>query len=316
MAINTSTAASIVSSKLFNAPTYQELTLARDQKRKDLLQANGPTASIIFYWDPTSLQFINPFNVAVDPSVSATGSYVLQSNIYNFHSSSADMKNLFKDNANNVQITFTAQTQQNGEDYTWIVEAGLSVANEFLGGSDKQSVSTANSPNQLTNIPSPQDQVVIQNSLVSVWFGLAAQKQAGIWDQILSAIGLIANSPLFAVVPMAKLVTETVNAVSQMTNQIETQEKLTQILQGNRLDCRIAGNDASAPFALRSGFWLIANFNEIEQFIDHADKENLQKNLVLDIASQQYDVVDQGNNFTPIDVTYAVINFSLTAKTS
>lgn len=316
MAINTSTAASVVSSKFFDAPTFQELTLARSQDRKDLLQAKGPAASIIFCWDPTLLQFINPFNVAVNPSILTTGTYVLQSNIYNFHSSSTDLKNLFKDNANNVQINFTAQTQQDGEDITWIIKSALSVASDFLGGSDKQSVSTANSPNQLTNIPVPQDQVVIQTSLVSIWFGLAAQKRQGIWDKILSGIGLIANSPLFAVVPMAKLVNETVSAVTQMTSQIEAQEKPTQILQGNRLDCRIAGNEASAPFALRSGFWLIANFSEIEQFIDHGDKDNLKKNFILDIASQQYDVVDQDNNFTPIDVTYAVISLSLTAKRS
>ena len=316
MAINTSTAASVVSSKFFDAPTFQELSTARSQDRQDLLQANGPAASIIYYWDPTLLQFINPFNVVVDPSISTTKSYVLQSNIYNFHSSSTDLKNLFKDNANNVQINFTAQTQQDGEDITWIIKSALSMAGDLLGGSDKQSVSTASSPNQLTNIPVPQDQVVIQTSLVSIWFGLAAQKKEGIWDKILSAIGLIANSPLFAVVPMAKLVSETVNAVTQMTNQIESQEQPTQILQGNRLDCRIAGDETSAPFALRSGFWLIANFSEIEQFIDHTNKDNLKKNIIMDIADQQYDVVDQDNKFTPIDVTYAIINLSLTAKTS
>jgi hypothetical protein len=226
------------------------------------------------------------------------------------------MTDLFADNANNVQITFQAQTQQNGEDFTWIVKAGLSLAADFLGGSDKQSVTTANDPNQLTNFASPQDQVVIQNGAVALWFGLAAQKKGSWWDQFLSGIGLIANSPLFAVVPMAKLASQTVNAVTQMTNQIESQDKLVQILQGNRLDCRIAGNDPSKPFALRSGFWLIAEYDEIRQYIDYGDKENLKSNIILDIASQQYDLVDKSNNYNPADLTYAVFNISLSPKSS
>ena len=68
---------------------------------------------------------------------------------------------------------------------------------------------------------------------------------------------------------------QTVSAVTQMTNQIETQNKLTHILQGNRLDCRISGSDPLSPFVLRSGFWLITNYEEVKQYIDYGEVENV-----------------------------------------
>ncbi len=297
-------------------PSYHELTLARKSNRKELLELHGAAASAVFYWDATKSQFIDPSNVTIDAEIVASGQYVLQANIYNFHSSSTDMANLFKDNTNNLQLTFTAQTQQAGEEFTWIIKAGLSLASDFLSGSDSQSVALGRDPNQLTNFQAPQDQVVIQDGKIALWFGLAAQKKGSWWDSFLKAIGLIANSPLFAVVPMAKLASQTVSAVTQMTDQIETQNKLTQILQGNRLDCRISGSDPLNPFVLRSGFWLITNYDEVKQYIDYGDSENLKKNITLDMPSQQYDLVDSGDNHKPIDLTYAVIRISLTLKSS
>jgi hypothetical protein len=303
-------------------PTYHQLALARKSQRPVLLDLQLPEASIIFYWDPIKLQFIDPSNVQADSSISATGTYTLDAKIFSFHSSAADMGNLFKNNANNVQVTFSAQTQQDGEDYTWLVTAALSTASQYMGGSDGQSVAVGSSANQLTKYPTPQDQIAIENGTVTLTFGLAAQKKASWWDTFLSAIGAISNSPLFAVVPMAKLASQTVEAVTQMTAQIESQEKLNQILEGSPIECSItAANPSQKPFAMRSGFWLMANYDQIKPYIDNANSENLQKNIFLDIPSQQYDVVDKNaldanNDYLPIDVTYAILWIDLAAKST
>lgn len=298
-------------------PTYYELSQARRSGRTDLTTLVTAQAaagsSMIFYCDRTSSQLRNPEYITEDDTITSDHDYTLQANVYSFHSSSSDMKNLFKDNANNVQLQFQAQTQQSGEDYTWLINAGLSLVDQ--NGAVQNSVSLSKSPNQLTNIPAQQDQIVVQNGTVSLWFNLATQKTDGWWDKFLKAIGLIANSSLFAVVPMAKMTSQAVDAVTQMTQQIETTEKLNYIFNGYRLDCRIYGNDEMHPFVLRTGFWVIADYEEIQPFIDRGDdKENLKSNIILDIPGQQYLLVDKNSGHAPVDVTYAVVGLSLTAK--
>lgn len=290
-----------------HGPTYLQLALARKANRKDLLDSQSPASSAIYYWDATRSQFIDPINVSPDAAIVPPNRYVLSANVYAFSASASDMENLLGE-SNNVQVSFTAQTAQSGEDYTWIIKAGLNIAGDF--------VNLSNQPNQLTNIPSPQDQVVIENGKVSLWFGLGGQKKEGWWDTFLKAIGIVTDSPLFAVVPMAKLVSQAVSAITQMTEAIEQQEHVSEILQGHRLDCRISGNDASFPFVLRSGFWLITNYAQIKEYVDYGDRENLNKNLFLDIASEQYNVVAVDEHYAPVDLTYAVIRVSLDAKTN
>jgi hypothetical protein len=300
-----------------NIPTYHQLTLARSAERSELIGAHGADASAIYFWDPSTSLLTSATNVTVDPNISSSEKYILQADVYAFHSSAADMKNLFNNNANNLQILFQAQTQQSGELFTWIVQAGISLASAFLGGSDNQSVAVGGSSSQLTNFPSSQDQITIETGNVTVAFGLAAQKTGGWWDNFLKAIGSVANSPLFAVVPMAKLATQTVSAVQQMTSQVESQEKITSILQGNKLDCRISGGDSSVPFVLRSGFWIIANYAEIKPLVNFADgTENLESQYILDLASEQYALVDKSKGYAPVDITYAVMKIGLTSKSS
>jgi hypothetical protein len=271
---------------------------------------------MIYYWDPSSAQFLAADNVTVDPNVK-TGTYVLQASVYNFHASSNDMNNLFSNNTNNVQINFRAEALQNGELITWIVNAALSTAQEFLGGSDNQSVSVGNSQNQLTNIPAPQDQITVSDGEVTISLGLQAQRKDGWWDKFLKAIGAVANSPMFAVVPMAKLIGQTVDAVTQMTDKIEEGENLVPILQGNKMDCEIYQTGTSVnPYVLRAGWWLMANYREISPYVDWNSKENLKQGIVLDFGSGQYDVIDNNNNHAPIDVTFAIIKLTLTTKTS
>ncbi len=227
------------------------------------------------------------------------------------------MQNLFANNANNVQINFAAEAMQNGELVTWIVNAALSTAQNWIGGADKQSVSVSGSQNQLTNIPAPQDQIEISDGEVSITLALQAQKKGSWWDTVLSALGAVTNSPLFAVVPMAKLIGQTVDAITQMTSKIEQTEKLVVILQGSKLECKIYDTGVSTqPYVLRPGFWLMANYSETSQYVDFGNKENLKQGIILDFADQQYDVLDTNNNHKPIDVTYAVIEMTLSPKTS
>jgi hypothetical protein len=291
----------------------QSRKFRRDTKTREPEDAG---ASAIYFWDSDQNQFITPHNLTVDPNVKP-GAYVLQASVFGFHASADDMSNLFQDNAHNVQINFHAEASQNGELITWMVKAGLSTAEKWLGGSDSQSVTIGGSPNQLTNIPAPQDQIVISDGVVSVTLALQAQKKDGWWETFLKAIGLVTNSPMFAVVPMAKLIGETVDAITQMTTKIEQDENLELILEGNKLECNIYKTGVSTkPYVLKPGYWLMAKYSQLAQYVDWNDNENLKKGIYLDFNDQQYDVLDANNGHQPIDVTYAVIELSLSPKAS
>jgi hypothetical protein len=296
------------------APTYYELLHARRMNREELLldRTGGIPSSAVFFWDTNKNQLINPINLIPDQNIKSAN-YLLQADLYSFHSSKSDMQTHFGGNSNNVQIDFRAKATQSGEDYLWIVTAGLNIADQFLGGKDQQSISLSNSANQLTNFSS-QDQIVIADGEVSLWIGLNVHKKDGWWDTFLKAIHMITNSPLFALVPMAKLASEAVDAVTQMTQQIEKQNHLTTILQGNRLDFRLYDGTSQNPFCLKPGFWVIMNYDQAKKYIDYTDKENIKKGVILDIGSQQYDVIDTTANNDPIDVTYAVARFKLPPK--
>jgi hypothetical protein len=302
--------------KALTGLTYFERQQSRRALPIQAVAAEAPAASAIYFWDSAQAQFIAPNNLTVDPSTKP-GSYVLQASVFSFHSSSADMQNLFANNANNVQINFAAEAMQNGELVTWIVNAALSTAQNWIGGADNRSVSASGSQNQLTNIPAPQDQIAISDGEVSITLALQAQKKGSWWDTVLSALGAVTNSPLFAVVPMAKLIGQTVDAITEMTSKIEQTEKLVVILQGSKLECKIYDTGVSTqPYVLKPGFWLMANYSEISPYVDFGNKENLKQGIILDFADQQYDVLDTNNNHKPIDVTYSVIEMTLSPKTS
>lgn len=109
--------------------------------------------------------------------------------------------------------------------------------------------------------------MVVSDGQVTISLGLQAQKKDCLWHTFLKAIGAVANSPMFAVVP-AKLIGETVEAVTSMTDKIEESESLQPILQGNKMDCVISGNATPiAPYVLRQGYWLVANYAEIAPFV-------------------------------------------------
>lgn len=296
--------------------TYYELQQSRKLRKKARsaeLFDEAPGASAIYFWDTGKGQFIAPNNLTTDPNTKS-GSYVIEAAVFSFHSSAADMSNLFSDNANNVQVNFRAEAKQDGELITWIVNAALSTAQQWLTGPDKQLVSTGNNPNQLTNIPSPQDQIVVSNGRVTIALGLQAQKKDSWWDTFLKAIGAVANSPLFAVVPMSKLIGQTVDAITQMTNKIEQAENLIPILQGNKLECRIY-DGATTPYVLKEGYWLMANYNEIASLVEWPS-ENLKSGIILDFGAQQYSVIDMNANHIPVDATYVVVNIAITSKTA
>jgi hypothetical protein len=299
------------------APSYHETLLARRTGPVTELHAAALSVpgSEVFFWDRSKMQLINPSNLTPDSTIKP-GTYNIQAAVYSFHSSESDMKELFNDDANNVQLTFRAQATQNGEEFTWIVQAGLNVASNLLGGSDKQSLNLSNKNNKVTDFASPADQITVTDGAVSLWIGLAAQKKDSWWDTFLKAIHLISDSPLFALVPMAKLASMTANAVDQMTQQIEEHQKLTTIITGNRLDFTLYPGTSQNPFTLRPGFWVVMNHDQADRYVDYNDNENIRKGVILDIAGQQYNIVDTANGHKPIDVTYAVANISLAPKTS
>ncbi len=273
----------------------------------------APAGSVLYYWDAQANRLTNPFNLKPDAGFKAGTSYMLKSSVYNFHSSKADMDSVWADESNNVQLTFQAMALDPfDQELTWIVMAGLNMASANLKGADNKSLSVTNN-NQLTGSGSPSDSIIITDGQVSLTLGVAGQKKKSFWDTLVSLLGTITDSPVFGLLPLPRLASSTLTAVSGLLSQIEKANKLVRVLSGKQVDFRLydaTGSDSN-PFVLKPGFWVVLNADQAKSYIDLSDGQNFNKNIVLDIPSQQYALVDTSKNNMPIDVTYAVARIQL-----
>lgn len=262
-------------------------------------------STVFFYWDDQAKQLINPYNLKPDSKISA-GNYELKANVYNFHPSSGDITKFWKDDTNNVQLTFTAQANdQFDEEFQWIVLSGMSMLGNDLKGKDKQSLSLP-SNNALTSFPS-SEKIIITNSEVSLTLGLAAQKKQSILNHFIAAFKTIVGSPMFGLIPMPKLASDTVTAISTLLSQISKDNSLTPVIKGKQVDFRLYDGSSTNPFVLKPGYWVIMDAVQARPLIDNKDSENIKKGILLDLPNQQYELVDSSSNQQSVDITYAVI---------
>jgi hypothetical protein len=284
-----------------------------DQPSRGLVAS--PKASMLYFWDSSAKQLVNPLNVKVDSSIKPA-TYSLEVEVFNFHTSSTDLGTIWKGATNNAQLTFNVKTPGEDDDISWIVSMGLQFASNFLGGADKKSFGLTDN-NTPTKEFRKSERVIITDGGGEIQTFVAAQKKKSIWDNLLQIVKAFAESPVLGILPIPKLLPEAVKTLSGTFDYIQSKEQLIPVLGGLKQRFRLydGAPAASVPdgvLVLRPGFWVVLDADFAQQ---HWDANRNLPDLVLDLYGQLYELRDKSEK--PVDTTYCVSTLSFpTVKTA
>lgn len=275
--------------------------------RAAIAAAPGPPPTnqhMIFYYDNEARMLVNPGNVVMSL---AAAKYSLTIRILNTHVSRMDFDSTWKNLKHDAQMQL-ALTSAVGEglavdDVTWTLMNGIDI---FLGG-DLKGVDKRLRPfvekNEPTSKFRPSEKVEILKGSGFFQLQLAAQKKDSWWRKLLTTFGAALDSPLFATLPIPKLLPQAVQFTSAVLNHVKKTEPLVPIWQSAGIPFVLyPGATPASEFKLRPGRWLTIDRVYAEQHLD--ERSNL-KDHVIDVLGQFDEVKTKGGQ--PVDANYSVL---------
>jgi hypothetical protein len=269
------------------------------------------TQQMLFFYDSLANKLVNPFNVK--PSLQ-TGKYALDISILNSHVSKSDFDNIWNKlkHEAQLQLALTAPSTDGPapDDLTWTLMNGIDI---FLGGDGFKGIDNRLKPFVDNNKPTskfrPSSRIEVPTGSGSFQLQLAAQKKDSWWRKLLTIAGGALNSPLFATLPIPRLLPEGVQFATAVLNHLKDTSPLTVMWTSARIPFRLYdGATPTSPFTFRPGLWLSIDRMYAEKNLD--ENKNL-KNHVIDIPGQFNEV--RTSNGQPIDANYAVLNLEFPA---
>ena len=262
---------------------------------------------MIFFYDADAKKMVNPLNVK--PTLQP-GGYSMEATIRNFHVSKKDFDGIWrklKPDAQ-MQLALTASAPDD-DDLTWTLMNGIDI---FLGGKLEgldQRLRPLLENNKPTSKFRPSAKIEVRSGSGEFQLQVAAQKKESIWRKILSIGGAVVNSPLFATLPIPKLVPQGLQFVNAVLDHLESTERLTPIWTSAKIPFRLyEGARKANPFALRPGFWATIDRTFAEQ---HLDANQNLTDVFLNLGGQFFELATA--NGQPINANYSVMELGFPA---
>ena len=259
---------------------------------------------LLFYYDQTKKQFINPINVLPDPTVKS-GKRKLDIEILNMHVSGEMNEEITTKSKGDLQlqlgVTVPANEQEN---YTWILLNGIDV---FYGGTKEgrdERLRHFVDNNKPTDKLSSETAIEIGSGRGKLQIQAMYQRRKSAWRSFLTAITGTMKSPVFGILPIPRLVSEGLTFVSAALGYIQSKDALVPVWSSARLDFKIIDGYSEIPFTLRPGLWLTMDRSVAKKMMD--DKRNIG-DLAIDVGGQFYEVVTKKEE--PVDANYSVLRF-------
>jgi hypothetical protein len=280
------------------------------------LLASNPQVStqhMIFYYDRDAKMMINPGNVK--PALKAA-KYSLDLKILNSHVSRSDFDTIWKNLKNDAHLQLSLTTPSSeaagADDLMWTLMNGIDI---FLGGKLEgvdQRLKHFVTQNQPTSKFRPSEKVEILKGTGFFQLQLAAQKKESWWKKLLTILGAALDSPLFATLPIPKLLPEAVSFSTAVLNQIKKTEPLVPVWQSAGIPFVLYdGATPGSDFKLRPGRWLTIDRTYAEA---HLDEQSNLKDHVIDVLGEFNEVKTKAGQ--PIDANYAVLELDFPALAS
>ena len=261
---------------------------------------------LIFYYDRTKKQFVNPINVLPDSSVKS-GKRKLEIEILNMHVSGEMSNEITAKSKGDLQLQLGVTVPVNEqENYTWILLNGIDV---FYGGTkegrdDRLRHFVEN--NKPTDKLSSDASIEIGSGRGKLQIQALYQKKTSAWRSFLTAITGTMKSPVFGVLPIPRLVSEGLTFVSAALDYIQSKDALVQVWSSARLDFKIVDGYSEIPFTLCPGLWLTMDRVVAKKMMDR--NSNIV-DLEIDEGGQFYEVVTK--NGEAVDANYSVLKLEL-----
>lgn len=271
----------------------------------------GSQHMIFHYADPTQKQFINPLNVK--PALAA-GKYSLEVTVLNSHTSQKDFETIWNKLKHDAQLQLALTAPSLGgeasDDLTWTLMNGIDI---FLGGDGFKGADKRLKPFVDNNKPTskfrPSEKIEVLTGGANFQLQVAAAKKDSWWRKLLTIGGAALDSPLFATLPIPKLLPLGVQFATAVLNHVKDTDPLVPIWTSARIPFKLyEGASPTSPFTFRPGLWLTIDREYAEQHLD--DSKNLKDHLI-DIGGQFFEVKTTSGQ--PVNANYVVLQMSFPA---
>ncbi len=268
----------------------------------------GSQHMIFHYADPTQKQFINPLNVK--PALAA-GKYSLEVTVLNSHASQMDFETIWNKLRHDaqLQLALTAPSQggETSDDLTWTLMNGIDI---FLGGDGFKGADKRLKPFVDNNKPTskfrPSERIEVLTGGANFQLQVAAAKKDSWWRKLLTIGGAALDSPLFATLPIPKLLPLGVQFATAVLNHLKDTDPLVPIWTSARIPFKLyEGASPTSPFTFRPGLWLTIDREYAEQHLD--ENKNLKDHLV-DIGGEFFEVKTTSGQ--PVNANYVVLQMN------
>jgi hypothetical protein len=149
----------------------------------------------------------------------------------------------------------------------------------------------------------PSEKIEVLSGAGSFQLQVAAAKKESWWRKLLTIGGAALQSPLFATLPIPKLLPMGVQFATAVLNHVKDTEPLVPIWTSARIPFKLYdGATNTSPFTLKPGLWLTIDRAYAEQNMD--ENRNF-KNHLIDVGGQFYELTTTSGQ--PVDANYTVL---------